>query len=146
MAGWLSVANVDDWDVYNPILHRTAMRFQSGMPNLVGIAAANEGVKLLETLGMPWVEREIAARSAYLWQGLREAGANLWTPEDPQERGGFVFFRTPGYEELHERLMAARVYTGKFLGGIRVDPSFYNSYEELDKVIGIVGGHIKARR
>lgn len=143
VAGWLSVENVDAWDVYKPVLHPTAMRFQGGMPNLIGIAAANAGVKLLQELGLPWVHQEIAARAAYLWQGLREAGAQMWTPEEPQRRGGFVFFRCSGHEVLYERMMANKVYVGKFLGGIRVDPSFYTSYEELDKVIGMVREHVR---
>ena len=141
-AGWLSVENVDAWDVYRPVLHHTAMRFQAGMPNLMGIAAANAGLGLLEGLGLPWVQQEIAARSAYLWEGLHEAGAQMWTPAEPERRGGFVFFRCPGHEALYERLMASRVYVGKFLGGIRADPSFYTSQEEMDKLIGMVREHI----
>jgi hypothetical protein len=67
----------------------------------------------------------------------------IWTLHAEHERVGIIFFRTPGYKELHARLKKERVYCGSFLGGIRFDPNFYYTYEELDKLLEIVRSHVR---
>ena len=57
-------------------------------------------------------------------------------------RAGIVFFRCPNHLELHTKLKAARIYCGTFQGGIRIDPNFYNTFEELDKFLALVRTHV----
>ncbi len=73
---------------------------------------------------------------------LEKIGVAIWTPRADHERAGIVFFRTPNHEALHARLKAAHIYCGTFLGGIRIDPNFYNTLEELDKFLAIVRSHV----
>lgn len=47
------------------------------------------------------------------------------------------------FEEFHAKLKEAHIYCGSFLGGIRVDPAFYNTYEELDRLLALVRSHVK---
>ena len=143
--GWLSAANVDDWDVRTCRLHEDAMRFQGGIPNLVGVVGALAGLELLEEVGREFIERRVRELTRYTLEGLREIGVSIWTPVADEERAGIVFFRTTDHEALHARLKAARIYCGSFLGGIRIDPTFYNTVEELDRFLGIVRSHVGGR-
>ena len=36
------------------------------------------------------------------------------------------------------------VYCGRFLGGIRIDPTFYNRFEEIDRFLAVVRSHVAA--
>ena len=141
-AGWLAAANVDEWDVRHCELHPDARRFQGGIPNLVGVVGALAGLELIEQTGRDFIERRVLALTGYLMDELAKIGVDLWTPRPDHQRAGIVFFRTPDHQRLHAALKAQHIYCGSFLGGIRVDPNFYNTYEELDQFLQVVRSHV----
>ena len=141
-AGWFSASNVADWDVRRCQLHDDATRFQGGIPNLVGLAGALAGLELLEKIGRDFIAGRILELSTYLLEQLDRIGVDIWTPRAAARRAGVVFFRTADVEQLHSHLKAERIYCGQFLGGIRVDATFYNTYEELDRFLAVVRSHV----
>jgi selenocysteine lyase/cysteine desulfurase len=143
--GWLSAANVSDWDVRHCRLHDDGMRFQGGIPNLIGVVGALAGLELLEQIGREFIEARVRELTTYLMEGLEEIGVTIWTPRADHERAGIVFFRTPDEKALHARLKAEHIYCGCFQDGIRVDPGFYNTVEELDRFLAVVRAHVDAR-
>ncbi len=144
--GWLSAANVADWDVQHCQLHDDAMRFQGGIPNLIGVVGALAGLELLDQIGREFVERRVHHLTTYLIEKLEAIGVAIWTPRVDSERAGIVFFNVPNHESLHSRLKDRRIYCGSFLGGIRCDPAFYNTIEELDRFLGVVESHVAEQR
>lgn len=142
--GWLAAANVGDWDVRHCKLHDDAMRFQGGIPNLVGVVGALAGLELLEQIGRPFIERRVGQLTRYLLDELESLGVSLWTPQEDAERAGIVFFRTPEAQKLHAAIKEQRIYCGHFLGGIRLDPNFYNTIEELDRFLAVVRKHVQS--
>lgn len=142
-AGWLSASNTGDWDVRTCKLHKDAMRFQGGIPNLVGVVGALAALELLEEIGVDFINRRVHELTTYAQGELDKIGVDVWTPRADDERAGITFFRTDGVEELHAKLKAERVYCGNFQGGIRFDCTFYNTYEEVDKLLGIVRAHME---
>jgi selenocysteine lyase/cysteine desulfurase len=142
--GWLSAANIGDWDVRHCRLHDDATRFQGGVPNLVGVVGALAGLELLEQIGREFIERRVLELTTYAMNELEKLGVDIWTPRASHERAGIVFFRCPNQKELHAKLKAARIYCGTFQGGIRIDPTFYNTVEELDRFLAIVRAHQKS--
>jgi cysteine desulfurase / selenocysteine lyase len=141
--GWYAAANVGDWDVRHCELHRDARRFQGGIPNLVGVVGAMAGLELLEQIGRDFIERRIRVLTTHAIEGLKEIGVDIWTPQEDSQRAGIVFLRPPQAASLHAKLKAARIYCGHFLGGIRIDPTFYNTHEEIDKFLAVVRSHIE---
>ncbi|MBI4025755.1 MAG: aminotransferase class V-fold PLP-dependent enzyme [Verrucomicrobia bacterium] len=140
--GWLSAANVSDWDVRRCRLHKDAMRFQGGIPNLVGVVGALAGLELLEQIGRKFIERRVRQLTTYAMEELQKIGVDIWTPRADAERAGIVFFRCPKHAELHAKLKAAKIYCGTFQGGIRIDPNFYNTIEEIEKFLAVVRFHL----
>ena len=69
-------------------------------------------------------------------------GVRLRTPRADHERAGIVFFRTANHATLHAGLKESGVYRGSFQGGIRIDPTFYNTFEEVDRFLAIVRSHM----
>jgi selenocysteine lyase/cysteine desulfurase len=141
--GWMSASNVDEWDVRHCELHDSAGRFQGGIPNLVGIVGALAGVDLLNEIGRPFIERRVNELTQYLLDALTRLGVDIWTPLQAAERAGIVFFRIPEYREAHLELRSERIYCGSFLGGIRCDPNFYNTEEELDQFLVVIRRHVR---
>ena len=141
-AGWLAAANTGDWNVKFCELHGDAMRFQGGIPNLIGIVGALAGIELIEQIGRDFIETRVKKLTSYVINKLEEIDVSIWTPRANHERAGIVFFRTDRVEELHKKLKDKRIYCGNFLGGIRIDPTFYNTYAELDRFIAVVKNHV----
>ena len=144
MAGWLAAANVADWNVQECRLHEDAMRFQGGIPNLVGVVGALAGLELLEQIGREFIESRVRVLTTYLIEELVKIGVELWTPTADHKRAGIVFFSTPDPQQLHAKLKEAHIYCGCFLNGIRVDPTFYNTQEELDRFLAVVRSHVRS--
>ena len=141
-AGWFAAANVGDWDVRHCRLHDDARRFQGGIPNLVGIVGALAGIELIEHVGRPFIERRVRELTTYAMEQLDKIGVALWTPRADDERAGIVFFRTADHEKLYAKLKESKVFCGSFLGGIRIDPTFYNTIEEIDRFLTVVRSHV----
>ena len=141
-AGWLAAKNLADWDVRRCELYGDARRFQGGIPNLIGVVGALAALELLDEIGREFIERRVRHLTGYLMDELAKIGVDLWTPRPDHQRAGIVFFRTPGHEQLHAALKAKDIYCGCFLGGIRVDPNFYNTDEELDRFLAVVRSHV----
>jgi len=140
--GWMSASNVDQWDVRHCELHDDAARFQGGIPNLVGVVGALAGLDLLNEIGRPFIEQRVNELTQYLLDALNRLGVDIWTPTAASERAGIVFFRIPRYREAHLELKSQRIYCGSFLGGIRCDPTFYNTHEELDKFLAVIARYV----
>lgn len=140
--GWFSAANVSDWDVRHCQLHEDATRFQGGIPNLVGVVGALAGLELLEQIGRDFIERRVRLLTTYALEELEKIGVSIWTPRSDTERAGIVFFRTADHDALHDRLKAEHIYCGNFAGGIRIDPNFYNTFDDLDVFLSVVRSHV----
>jgi cysteine desulfurase / selenocysteine lyase len=136
--GWLAAANVGDWDLRHGVLHEDAMRFQGGIPNFIGVVGALAALKFRDEIGDQYIKDRIAELTTYLMDELRGLGADLWTPHAAANRAGIVFFRSSRAAEIHDRLRSERIYTGTFMGGIRCDPSVYNTHAELDQFLSVV--------
>jgi selenocysteine lyase/cysteine desulfurase len=144
--GWYAAANVAEWDEQHCELYPDARRFQGGIPNLIGVVGALAGLELLDQIGRDFIERRVRDLTTQAIEGLEKIGVDLWTPRAEDERAGIVFLRPPEATALHAKLKAARIYCGHFLGGIRMDPTFYNTHEEIDQFLAVVRSHMAGMR
>jgi len=118
------------------------MRFQGGIPNLIGVVGALAGIELLEQIGRDFIQRRVRHLTGYALESLDRIGVEIWTPRGDHERAGLVFLRPPRYQELYAKLKAERICCGNFLNGIRIDPNFYNTFEEIDRFLDVVKLHM----
>ena len=139
--GWLAASNVADWDVRHGRLHEDAMRFQGGLPNFVGVVGTVAALRFREMVGRQWAMDRIRDLTTYLVDELVELGADLWTPSAASERAGIVFVRSDRAAEIQHQLRSERIYCGSFLGGIRCDPSFYNTTADIDRLLHVLARH-----
>jgi selenocysteine lyase/cysteine desulfurase len=143
--GWFAAANRNDWNLQVCDLYNDARRFQGGIPNLAGIVGALAGIKLIEQIGQEFIERRVLELTGYAIEGLESIGVDILTPRKAEERAGIVFFRIQDSKGLFNKLKEEHIYCGSFLSGIRIDPNFYNTFEEIEKFLHVVRKHaIKA--
>ena len=76
-----------------------------------------------------------------LVDGLRSRGAELKSPREPGEASGIVSFAIPGeaHADTVRKLRAERIFVVERRGGVRASPHFYNSEDEIDRLLATLG-------
>ncbi len=122
-----------------------ADRLQTGIPNLIGLAASRPGLEMLLAVGMDKVEQHVLDLSGYCVEGLRERGLEVLTPAEPERRGGVVAVVMEDALEA-EAFMAERkvdVFGGHtYNSTLRVDPHVFNNRDDLDRFFEVLDEYL----
>lgn len=114
--------------------------------------AFGEALDFQTKIGRAAIEQRARALSQQLMAGLAKMpDVKLWTSPVPDRSAAVVSFQ-PG--SLDSRKLAASLYEkdhiaittrgGQDRGGLRVSPHFYNSPEEIDRLLGALPKYLKA--
>ena len=101
-------------------------------------------LKYFNSLGIGNIEKRTGELSRHLIEGLRELPVKVNTPEERGKRGALVTYNTGSFEKnqmLYDALrkegviVAHRYAAG--VGGIRVSCHFFNTYDEIDRLLAL---------
>lgn len=138
--GWASVKpevfkTTDFWDIWNLKLSKTASRFEVGSPSTISFVGAAEAMKMLLNCGTENIKRIIIKLTDRLIDSVKDLGLELQTPEQRQCRSGIVNFKIGKPQKVTDKLNKKGIVVSARANGIRVSPHFYNTEEEIDKLI-----------
>ena len=138
--GWASVKEevfetLDFWDIWSLRLSETASRFEVGSPSFISLVGANEALKMLLNIGIENIEAQIIKLTEHLIEAVKNLGLKLQTPEDRRYRSGIVNFKIEKAQEITQKLGEKGIVVSARAHGIRVSPHFYNTKEEIDKLV-----------
>ena len=138
--GWASVKEevfetLDFWDIWSLRLSKTASRFEVGSPSFISLVGANEALKMLLNIGIENIEAQIIKLTEHLIEAVKTLGLKLQTPEERRYRSGIVNFKRGKAQEITQKLGEKGIVVSARAHGIRVSPHFYNTKEEIDKLI-----------
>jgi cysteine desulfurase / selenocysteine lyase len=143
MAGWRSVVDRDNYYHYDSPLRPGGERFEPGSLNAVGLIGMAAAIDLILSLGLGAIEEQILALTDHLITGLQVHGCTITSPiAHRQERSGIICFQHPALpaSEVGERLCAADVIVSVRGDVVRVSPHFYNSEEDIDRLLAVLDG------
>jgi selenocysteine lyase/cysteine desulfurase len=138
MTGWRAVVDRDDYYKYDSPLRDSGERFEPGSPNVVGLLGMEAALGLLQSQGLAEIEARILALTGYLIARLDRLGYEVISPRRHQhQRSGIVCFRHPVHpaQGLADRLYRAGVLISLRGDVIRVSPHYYNTEDELDRLL-----------
>jgi cysteine desulfurase / selenocysteine lyase len=120
----------------------TARKFEESGVSWLDIAAFGAAVGLLLEVGIDVIEEHVLGLARRLAEGLVERGYDIvepW-PREPEECSGIVSFNRPGASEVEllRDLKAAGVITRTHRDFVRLSPHFYNTEEEVDRVLDVL--------
>lgn len=113
-----------------------------GTANYPGAIALAASLRMINELGSEPVARRIYDLTDYLLAGLDRLGVEIVTPQAPESRSGIVTFslgssmnnvELMNYLLDHRVLVSVRYTSG--VGGVRVSCHFYNSRDDLDRLL-----------
>ena len=124
-----------------------ARRFETGgtsnYPGAIGLAAS---LRMINELGPARIETHVRALTDHLIRGLQSLPVEVVTPVEPAHRSGIVAFSV-GTEAvdnvalmdylLDRRILVSVRYTSG-VGGVRVSCHFFNSLDDLDRLLNAV--------
>ena len=137
--GWTSVKN--SWNLleYKLDLRDSAERFQSGGINALGISIFDSVLDLFMSFGMQNVENRIIDNTNYFIEKLSEIGINpILKNVDEKNRAGIVTFKIDNAQAIFDNLSKEQIYCAVREGMIRLSPHFYNTRDEMDKVVEVL--------
>jgi kynureninase len=129
--GWMAHKRPFDFDPGPIDLREDGWRYLHGTPNVPGLYAAEEGVRICNSIGMEAIRAHSKKQTALLMDKAREHGLEPTAPENPEQRAGTVAIHVPhGYEVCQELLLRDFVVDYRPKAGIRIAPHFYTLDEE----------------
>jgi selenocysteine lyase/cysteine desulfurase/predicted GNAT family N-acyltransferase len=134
--GWNSVQDPIAWErLHFDELKITADRFEEGTPNILGIAALNASVALLEETGLDAIEERVLALAAYAREGLEKRGLHIIGPTETQS--GIVAFRHPTLpnDAVLQALSDQQIRSAVRCGNVRFSPHAYITEADIDKAL-----------
>ena len=134
----------DNMDSWKGDTVKTAERFDPGCVGEDAQCGFHASLEYFNNLGIGNIEKKVLSLSKYLIDGLNELGLKVNTPSEPEKRARIVTYTNESYElnaKTYEGMKKANIniahrYTGG-VGGIRVSPHFFNTREEIDRVIDV---------
>lgn len=139
--GWHMVENRGDYDRLDWQVDPSALRFECGSPNMLGVHALSASLSLLLEIGMKQVETQLHQKVDYLIQGLSElSGVEFLSPTEQHKRSGIVTVRFSqlNSEKLQVMLKNHNVVCAYRGGGVRFSPHFYTDTQRLDRLFEIL--------
>ena len=144
LIGWMNVIDAQKYGDYNYALRSDAGRFECGSHNVPGLLSLKASVDLLTDIGVEAVAGRLKELTDRLILGLMGKGYQIISPRRETEWSGIVSFTSPkhhheqivvGLRKQHNTEIALRE------GRLRASPHFYNTNEQIDKLIEVLPGH-----
>lgn len=134
--GWTSVE--DPWNLldYNLTLRSNAERFQTGTLNALGIAIFDAALKMFKQSKDENFELRVLENTNYFINKLSDIGIEpLLKNISNKHLAGIVTFQHDKSKEIFSELEKRKIYGAVREGMIRFSPHFYNTKDEIDKVV-----------
>jgi selenocysteine lyase/cysteine desulfurase len=144
IVGWMNVINQDDYGSYDFTLKKDARRFECGSYTVATLLSLRAGIDLLLQVGIEAVAARIREITDDLIRGLEGKGYEIVSPREGEKWSGIVCFNSAVHDHLklwrtlrdeHKTEIAVRE------GRLRCSPHFYNTEEQIDRLIAKLPGH-----
>jgi len=117
-------------------------RFEEGTRNYLAIAALNESLQLMEEIGRERIAARIRELTDYVVHEVARRGCRVESPRGPDEWSGIVLFASPAggpsARDLVDTMHGQRIVINAHEGCIHMGVHFYNTAEEIDRVLRVM--------
>jgi len=111
-------------------------RFLHGSPAIPALYAAESGYKIINAIGVDKIREKNKRQTSYLIDLAEEAGFEVTSPRDPEQRGGTITVAHKNAAAITRELIRREFIVDYRPGaGVRISPHFYTTDEELELVL-----------
>jgi kynureninase len=144
--GWLSRQHPFDFDIADGATRDDAMGMMNGTPAIPAYYAALAGLDIINAVGVDRIRARSRELTARLLARVDEYGFRSATPRDPERLAGTVAVDVPD-ALLVARTLKARDFIVDYRPpvGIRISPHFYNTPDEVDRIMAEIESIVTTR-
>jgi selenocysteine lyase/cysteine desulfurase len=144
MVGWMNVVDAMQYGSYNYTLRSDAGRFECGTYNVSGLLGMRASLDLLRSLRTGAVAQRLRELTDRLIEGLAAKGYLILSPRDKWQWSGIVSFASRKHS--HDQIVASlrkqhRIEIAVREGRLRCSPHFYNTEQQIDRLVEKLPGH-----
>lgn len=141
-SGWRSMRKMFDWKELELDFAAGAKRFESGTLNAYGIVALGGALEIFLEIGAAALESRVLVLADRAAAGLADLGFQVISSRRPGETSGIVAAVHPRHPAgaLVKHLAQRDIVVAARLGRFRVSAHFYNSEEEVDRMLAELAG------
>jgi kynureninase len=134
--GWVAHQHPFDFDIADAATRDDAMRMMNGTPAIPAYYAALAGLDIINAVGVDRIRARSRELTARLLARVDEHGFKSAAPRDPERLAGTVAVDVPD-ALLVARTLKARDFVVDYRPrvGIRISPHFYNTPDEIDRIV-----------
>jgi selenocysteine lyase/cysteine desulfurase len=135
---WLSVdwkLNFTDVMKYDLQPFPSARKFELGTYPYSLLWTMHSSLQLLSEIGVKNIEKHNLKLLDLLINGLREKGYPITSSLEDGHRSSILSFSGKNIRNLYEKLLKKNILVSLREGSIRVSPHFYNTEEEMNRLI-----------
>ena len=130
--------SVEEHDMERPRLKDSAKKYELGEPSYLSTVGTMAAIKMLLDLGPPAIEARVLKLAQRFYDGLEHLGVTIVSPKEKSMRSGVVSFTTKDPEATFKLLKERGFYLSLRPAGIRVAIDFYNTEEEIDRLLSVL--------
>ncbi|MCH7760010.1 aminotransferase class V-fold PLP-dependent enzyme [candidate division TA06 bacterium] len=141
--GWLAVKgpeNFEDLLDYSFKPFPGARSFEVGTYPYHDFYGMKESLILLLEIGIKNIEKRVFTLTDLLIKKLEHTSYSILSPLDTCHRSAILSIGGKNLEGVFSSLTDAGIFVSKREGGIRVSPHFYNTEEEIEKLVDVLKG------
>ena len=132
--GWRSVKDHRNFGYFEREIKDDASMFEGGSPALVAYAGLNEALKILLSMRDQTCRFTAMDNASYLRKRLDEKGIDYYDFGE-NHNSPIISCAPKDTEALETSLLKDRIITSVRNGRLRVSPHFYNTYDEIDRLV-----------
>lgn len=134
--GWMAHENPFAFDPSPIRFTEGSYKWMNGTPSVPALYTCQAGLDIVAQIGVPRIRERSLEMTSRLTESAHERGWPVFTPDDPEQRGGTVSLNIPNAEAVTRELLTRNFLIDFRLGaGIRVSPHFYNTDQEIDDLV-----------
>lgn len=115
-----------------------AGRYENGTLNYPGIAALKASLEFQREFGFDEVHKHTLFLTSRFADLFSQRGVKIVSPQGSGETSGIIAVEIENADEIFKRLLAKDIHVAVRRGFLRISPFFYNTEEEVKKVINTV--------
>ncbi len=144
--GWLALARPFAFDIDDGELRDDAMRLMNGTPPIPAYYAALPGLEIVGRVGVDRIREKSKRMTGRLLELIDRRGWPTPTSRDPERVAGTVAIAVPDARPASRALKDRDVLVDfRPKVGIRISPHFYNTFEEIDRLVDTLGEVLAGR-
>ncbi len=135
VAGWFGHADAFDFDITRLEFHDDARRFELGTPALPTVHSALGGQEIVDEVGVAAIRERNGRLTERLLDAVLRTGFRVRAAPTADARSAILMVEHPDPAAAVRHLAGHGIIVDWRPGHVRVSPHFYNTEEEMDRVV-----------